>query len=105
MNIKQGMISSVVEPSVRATIIRHLLRIGQLLRFISARQSCRMAGIAHLLQPDLETLQLALLDHQCLIIQIFDDVVMLVLVDLEDDRFDGGITFNEDAWARYQSCA
>lgn len=52
---------------------------------------------SYLLKPQLQLLQLALLDHERLVVQVFDDVVVFVLVDLEDDGFDGGVAFDEDA--------
>ena len=55
-------------------------------------------GETHLIQPHLQFRQLALLHHQCLIIQILDNVLMAVLIDLHDYGFDGGVTFHEDAW-------
>lgn len=54
----------------------------------------------YLLQPCLQLLKLAFLDDQSLIIEILDDEVMLVLVDLQDDGFDGGIAFHQDTLQR-----
>ncbi len=32
-----------------------------------------------------------------MVVEVFDDVVVFVLVDFEDDGFDGGVAFDEDA--------
>lgn len=39
---------------------------------------------------------MALLDDQGLIVEILDNVVMFVLIDFEDDGFDGGVAFDQD---------
>ena len=57
----------------------------------------KQRDLSHLLEPQLQFRQLALLDHEGLVVEIFDDVVVFVLVDFEDDGFDGGVAFDEDA--------
>lgn len=53
---------------------------------------------AHLFEPLLQAGELALLDNEGLIVEIFDDVVMLIMIDLENDGFDGRITFDQHPW-------
>ena len=55
-------------------------------------------GNAYLVQPRFKLQQLAFLDHEGLIVEVLNDVVVLVLVDLENNGFDGGVAFDEDAW-------
>ena len=84
--------------SIRARLIRLLLRIGQLLRPNRQHPVANGPGQgSDLFQAGLEFLQLALLDHQGLVVQILDDEVVLVLVDLQDDGFDGRIAFDQHA--------
>lgn len=42
----------------------------------------------------LETWKLDFLDDEGLVVQVFDDVIMLLLVDLKDDGFDRRIAFD-----------
>lgn len=35
-----------------------------------------------------------------LIVQVLDDVIMFVLVNFEDDGFDGGVAFDQHSWSR-----
>ena len=56
----------------------------------------------HFLQPALQPLQLALFNDKSLVIEIFDDVVVLLLVDLENDGFNGRVAFDQNAcFVRY----
>lgn len=52
---------------------------------------------AYLFESLFQAWQLALLDNEGLIVEIFDDVVMFVLINFEDDGLDGGIAFNQNA--------
>ncbi len=52
----------------------------------------------HLLEPSFQTLQLTLLNNQRLIIEIFNNIIMFILVDFENYRFNRWITFYEDAY-------
>lgn len=60
--------------------------------------------LQHPLQPILEFRQLGLLDHQRLLVQVFDDEgVSRVVVDLEDYGLDRGVAFYQDSlkvWRR-----
>ena len=35
-----------------------------------------------------------------LVVQVFDDVIMFVVVNFEDDGFDGGVAFDQHSWSR-----
>lgn len=43
---------------------------------------------------------MALFDDQMLIVQVFDDVIMFVLVNFEDDGFDGRVAFDQHSWSK-----
>jgi hypothetical protein len=69
-------------------------------RSMIARQTDRVAPRApsYLFQSLLQTSQLVLLDHQCLVVEILHNVVVPVGVDLEDDCLDGRVAFDQHAW-------
>ena len=81
--------------SLRGTIIRHLLRIRQLLAPHQHSSSVPLtsplpispAHGPYRLEPRFQTLQLTFLDHEGLIVQVFDDVVVFVGVDFQDYGF------------------
>lgn len=52
--------------------------------------------ITYLVQPHLQYGQHVLLDDQRLIIQVLDDECMLFAINLQYDRFDGGVTFDKN---------
>ena len=54
----------------------------------------------HVIQPHLEDLQHALLDDERLVIEFFNDEVVLLAVDLHNDGFDGRVAFDEHACGR-----
>ena len=54
--------------------------------------------LTHLFETGLELGQLTLLDDEGVVVEIFDNVVVVGRVDFEDDGFDGGVAFDEDAW-------
>jgi hypothetical protein len=45
-------------------------------------------------------LQLALFNHQVLVVEVLDDVLMVDFVNLDDDSFDGGIALDQHACGR-----
>ena len=49
----------------------------------------------HNIQSLLQFLELVLLDHQGLVVQVFDDEIVFGRVDLEDDSLDRGVTFHQ----------
>lgn len=52
-----------------------------------------------MVQACLQVLQLALLDHQVvLVVQVFYNVVVPLLVVLEDHGFDRGVALDEQTW-------
>ncbi len=60
--------------------------------------SGRDGSFPHLVEPQLQPWQLALFDDEGLVVEVLDDVVVVVLVDFEDDGFDGGVAGDEDAY-------
>lgn len=91
------------QPSIISRIIiRHLLRI---LKFLSQIRALPSSNITikdktkktHLRQPNFQILQLTIFDHESLIVKILDNVIVPLLIDFEDDGFDGGITFDQDS--------
>lgn len=64
----------------------------------------RKENKARLFEPLLQTGQLALLDDKGLIVEILDNVVMFILIDFEDDGFDGGVALDQDAWDYCKFC-
>ncbi len=54
--------------------------------------------VPHLVEPQLQPWQLALFDDEGLVVEVLDNVVVVVLVDFEDDGFDGGVAGDEDAY-------
>ena len=57
----------------------------------------------HLLQTDFERWQLTLLYYQSLVIEVFDNVVVLILINLKNDGFDGWIAFDQYTWKELPS--
>jgi hypothetical protein len=52
----------------------------------------------YLVKPHLEDLQHAFFDNERLVVQLFDDEIVLLAVDFDDYGFDGGVALYEDAW-------
>jgi hypothetical protein len=61
-------------------------------------------GNGYLVKPHFEDLQHAFFNNECLVIQLFDDEVVLLAVDFHDYGFDGGVAFYEDAWGGGDVC-
>lgn len=51
-----------------------------------------------LVQSLFKVQKLAFLNDQVLVVEIFDYIIMLILIYLEDDGFDGCIALNEDSF-------
>ena len=52
--------------------------------------------LSYLIQSGLQEGQLLLLDDQRGVVQILDDEIVPLGIDLQDDGFDGGITFHKN---------
>ncbi len=57
----------------------------------------RQQSYVYLVKLFLETWKLDFLDDEGLVVQVFDDVIVLLLVDLKDNGFDRGVAFDQDA--------
>lgn len=61
---------------------------------------CNIHFDTNLIKPLLQLLHLLLLHNQGLVIQVFNDKIVLLLIDLLDDGFYGRVALYEDACMR-----
>lgn len=64
-----------------------------------SRRRCSV-GYTHVFELGFEHRDHILFDDYALVVEVFDDVVMIGTIDADDDRLDGRIAFNKDACRR-----
>jgi len=52
----------------------------------------------HIFQLGLQQLDHVLFDDEARLVEVFDDVIVALLVDVDDDGLDGRLALDEDTW-------